>query len=297
MASTSLQPGMEEEEEDGEIPQLPVIVPGTVQGSMATSPGPEDSPNGEIPAVVSITRVPARSKPVEEVKILGPGIKVRTDLGPAPRTGPPPLLRVASPASRPSLPPMPRLKLGGQRAPAPRFTSQHSNGMMPLIGMNNPANQLGGQMLTSPMGQMLAMGQQQQQPLGMPVIASTMSLKQLRPKGPPPQVSPRGMMQGTKASFHSPSNKTPARPTFTPTSRPLQVRTVFVPPPMKMKSSTAPQMVGKPPSSSPGPKVINSFPLNIPGLPAPISITPLSNGKTHAPGLYLLSCVYFPSNK
>ena len=32
MASTSLQPGMEEEEEDGEIPQLPVIVPGDGAG-------------------------------------------------------------------------------------------------------------------------------------------------------------------------------------------------------------------------------------------------------------------------
>merc|ERR1719402_1873973 len=70
------------------------------------------SVNGEIPAVVSITRVPARPPQPG----LG-GLKVRTDLASA-RAGPPPLLRVGGPP-RPSLPPMPRLRLGGARGSGP----------------------------------------------------------------------------------------------------------------------------------------------------------------------------------
>jgi len=277
MASPSLATNQVEELE-GEIPQLPVIVPGTVQGNIGTTIDLDDETNGEIPAVVSITRVPARAKPVEEMKSPPPGIKVRTDLGPSPRTGPPPLLRVAGPPPRPSLPPMPKLKLGGQRAPQPRFHSpQASNGMGMMMGMGNPGFQ-GGQMTS--MGQMLALSQaQHHQPLGLPVIAGTMSLKQLRPKAPAPTISPRGMVHGNRM-VPAPARQ-PTRPPFTPTSRPLQVRTVFVPPPMKMKGQAAPQP--SKPSSGPGPKVINSFPLNIPGLPAPISITPLANGKSNGP--------------
>ena len=258
----ALHAAMEEEDED-EIPQLPVIVAGTVQGSI----GPGSPGEGlEIPAVVSITRVPARGRP-EEARQPGPGIKVRTDLGPSPRAGPPPLLRVAGPGARPALPPMPRLKLGGQRGASPRFSGHHSNGMLTMGG-------LGGQ-YQSGRGMQGMMGTQN---LGLPVIAGTMSLKQVRPKPLAPAMSPRG---NSPAFHHRPpqpgamAGKTPTRPHFNPATRPLQVRTVFVPPPMKMKSPGA--QTSKPGA---GPKMISSFPMTIPGLPAPISITPLSNGKS-----------------
>ena len=95
---------------------------------IALQGGKEEDPESDIPAVVSITRVPAR--PAAPAG----GIKVRTDLGAVPastaapqpgRAGPPPLLRVGSPAPRPALPPMPRLKLGGARPP---LTNPHHNG-------------------------------------------------------------------------------------------------------------------------------------------------------------------------
>ena len=112
----------QEEEAGCDPPQLPVIVPNSVQGNVSSSSDPLD---GEVPAVVSITRVPAKPKQPE-----GPpvgGLKVRTDLS-APKPGPPPLLRVTGGGAptRPALPPMPRLKLGGQRFPS----SNHMNGMM-----------------------------------------------------------------------------------------------------------------------------------------------------------------------
>ena len=102
-------------EDDGDPPQLPVIVPNSVQGNVVTS----EPMNGDIPAVVSITRVPAKAKQQEVHS--GGGLKVRTDLGvPPPKPGPPPLLRVAGgPGARPALPPMPKLKLGGQRSSGP----------------------------------------------------------------------------------------------------------------------------------------------------------------------------------
>ena len=122
-----------EEDAGCDPPQLPVIVPNSVQGNVS----PSDPLDGEVPAVVSITRVPAKPKQPE-----GPpvgGLKVRTDLS-APKPGPPPLLRVTGGATaRPALPPMPRLKLGGQRAPAPpgqRFPSSNHhqvNGMMNML--------------------------------------------------------------------------------------------------------------------------------------------------------------------
>lgn len=274
------------EQEDDDIPQLPVIVPGTVQGGIATSPPPAEPLNGEVPAVVSITRVPAKTKTPEETKVAVPGIKVRTDLGPPPRTGPPPLLRVAGPP-RPALPPMPRLKLGGQRAPAPapKMSTPYSNGWMQMVGSIQQSQRQSSPRSQMMMGQMFNQALSQPQQLGLPVIAGTMSLKQLRPKTPGPNFSPRGIPQGLR-----PSPKASARPPFTPTSRPLQVRTVFVPPPMRMKTNGSQPHK---PMTSPGPKVISSFPMNIPGLATPISITPLSNGKTHGQGKsflkYLLS--------
>ena len=121
-------PSQEEEEAGCDPPQLPVIVPNSVQGNVSSSSSSSDPLDGEVPAVVSITRVPAKPKQPE-----GPpvgGLKVRTDLS-APKPGPPPLLRVTGGApTRPALPPMPRLKLGGQRFPASNNTV---NGMMNMM--------------------------------------------------------------------------------------------------------------------------------------------------------------------
>ena len=124
-----LDPGAtpsQEEEAGSDPPQLPVILPNSVQGNVSSSTS--DPLDGEVPAVVSITRVPAKPKQPE-----GPpvgGLKVRTDLS-APKPGPPPLLRVTGGApTRPALPPMPRLKLGGQRFPP---SSHTMNGMMNMM--------------------------------------------------------------------------------------------------------------------------------------------------------------------
>ena len=114
--------------EDSDPPQLPVIVQGSVT--------PSEPLDGEVPAMVSITRVPAKPKQPEAPAV--GGLKVRTDLS-APKPGPPPLLRVTGGAGspRPALPPMPKLKLGGQRTPAqsgPRFPgSSPVNGMMNMM--------------------------------------------------------------------------------------------------------------------------------------------------------------------
>merc|ERR550539_2092331 len=108
-------------------PQLPVIVPNSVHGNVTTSSS--DPLDGEVPAVVSITRVPAKPKLPEGPPVVG-GLKVRTDLS-APKPGPPPLLRVTGGVpTRPALPPMPRLKLGGQRFPA---SNNSVNGMMNMM--------------------------------------------------------------------------------------------------------------------------------------------------------------------
>ena len=118
-------------EEDSDPPQLPVIVPASVASETISDPL-----DGEVPAVVSITRVPAKPKQPEAPPV--GGLKVRTDLS-APKPGPPPLLRVAggiTPPPRPSLPPMPKLKLGGQRVSqnGPRFSpSSAVNGMMKMM--------------------------------------------------------------------------------------------------------------------------------------------------------------------
>ena len=87
-----------------------------------------------------------------------------------------------------------------------------------------------------------------------------------------------------------PQNQSAAQTSIPPTSRPVQVRTVFVPPPMKMKSpapgpispssiNSTGHKVSSSSVSSNGPKVINSFKLNVPGsipLTTGISITPVS---------------------
>ena len=269
--------------DDDDPPQLPVIVPNSVHGGVQS-----DALNGEIPAVVSITRVPARPKAPEVQQ----GIKVRTDLG-APKQGPPPLLRVAGP-SRPSLPPMPRLKLGGQRGAGPtgpRFPQHQQSQQNPLNGMLNmmrnnmqatSQGMMQGSMISPPMNHMMGINNQHQ--MGLPVIAGTMSLRNLRPKAPVPSVSPRlpqtQMQRPPRQMAAFIPQTSPA-----PTTRPVQVRTVFVPPPMKMKSSSGLTPVSS--NGNSGPKMINSFPLNIPvSLPISpgISITPLANGKSNGIG-------------
>ena len=119
--------------------------------------------------LVSITRVPAKLKQQEVPQ--GGGLKVRTDLGaPSPRPGPPPLLRVAGgQPQRPALPPMPRLKLGGQRAPTqglrfqqpPNIRIPGTNGMMTMIKTQQSPG------IVKP----------QQVPGGMPIITNSMSLR------------------------------------------------------------------------------------------------------------------------
>ena len=272
MTSTSSQPltGGEvpgrHSDDDGDPPQLPIIVPNSVQGSVDSEPL-----NGEIPAVVSITRVPAKPKQ-EEVPQTG-GLKVRTDLG-APKPGPPPLLRVAGgQPARPALPPMPKLKLGGQRA------------AVPAAGMRfQPSVQ---QVSKSPMNGIMNMMRPSQKSSPMPIITNSMSLRQLRPKPPAPAAAagPR-FSSPAQALNRPPKQMATFRPQVpaasAPASRPLQVRTVFVPPPMKMKSPAATSPSPVPASSASNtPKVINSFNLNItpPGaipIASGISITPLS---------------------
>merc|ERR1719348_223942 len=102
--------------------------------------------------------------------MLAQGLKVRTDLG-APKQGPPPLLRVAG-AQRPSLPPMPRLKLGNMRSNGPTrypVTSQQQmqlNGMMNMmrqpISPGSLLSQHQGHLVSPPMNQLANMMQQNQ---------------------------------------------------------------------------------------------------------------------------------------
>ena len=83
-----------------------------------------------------------------------------------------------------------------------------------------------------------------------------------------------------------PQNQSPAQTSVPPSTRPVQVRTVFVPPPMKMKSpAPGPGPISPSSNGSTGPKVISSFNLNVPGsipLATGISITPVS--KTNVTG-------------
>jgi len=136
-----------------------------------------------------------------------------------------------------------------------------------------------GPMLSPPHRHMMGVNNQHQ--MGMPVISGTMSLRHLRPKAPTPSVSPRL----PQSSMQRPPRQMAAfipQTSPIPTSRPVQVRTVFVPPPMKMKSSSG--LTPSTSNGSSGPKMINSFPLNIPvSLPmaAGISITPLAIGKSN----------------
>ena len=149
--------------DDGDPPQLPVMVP-TSGGHLGPVTGETME---EIPAVVSITRVPAKPKQQEVPPGGGGGLKVRTDLG-APRPGPPPLLRVAGgQPQRPALPPMPRLKLGGQRPQGTRF-QQPSNIRIP--GTNGMMSLIKTQQNHGPV-------RPQQVPGGMPIITNSMSLR------------------------------------------------------------------------------------------------------------------------
>ena len=79
-----------------------------------------------------------------------------------------------------------------------------------------------------------------------------------------------------QTSSPSPALSTQAAPQ-PQVSRPVQVRTVFVPPPMKMKAGSC--AVSPSSAASPAPKVINSFNLSLQGsvpLASGISITPIS---------------------
>ena len=265
--------------DDADPPQLPIIVPNSVTSAQQPVTS-EPLNNGEIPAVVSITRVPAKPKlPSDAPQPTTGGLKVRTDLG-APRPGPPPLLRVSGgQPSRPALPPMPRLKLGGQRTTAPvgmRFQppiqapANPMNGLMSLLKPSQPS--------TNPM----------------PIITNSMSLRQLRPKPPVPSVQTHRfgtMIQRPQApkqmATFRPQTPNPPPAAATPTSRPLQVRTVFVPPPMKMKSPGASPSPLPASSPSNGPKMINSFSLTVSppasSIASSISITPVSKSNGVAP--------------
>ena len=149
--------------DDGDPPQIPIMVP-TSGGQLGPSTGEAME---EIPAVVSITRVPA--KPKQQEVPPGGGLKVRTDLG-APRAGPPPLLRVAGgQPQRPALPPMPRLKLGGQRPP-PQGTRFQQPSNIRIPGTN-------GMMSLIKTQQNHGLVRPQQGPGGMPIITNSMSLR------------------------------------------------------------------------------------------------------------------------
>ena len=201
-------------------PKGPIILAGSVQGSVGT----KHTVNGEIPAVVSITRVPGKPKAghqQQQQQNQPGGLKIRTDLGVV-RGGPPPLLRVGGPR-QPGLPPMPRLRLGGVvRGRQPPAPSPHH----PLANMINMVNPRMG--MPMPGGPMIAPGPPV---MGLPVIAGSMSLQSIRPRPPLGQPLRTGPQQPL------PTRPKP-RPTSGPVSRPAQVRTVFVPPPMKMKPAS-----------------------------------------------------------
>ena len=167
MAGLATQPrnGVSEHlEDDGDPPQIPIMVPNTSGGH---GPGSGESME-EIPAVVSITRVPAKPKQ-QEVPSVG-GLKVRTDLGALPRPGPPPLLRVAGgQPQRPALPPMPRLKLGGQR-PSSQGTRFQQSANIRIPGTNGMVSLVKAQ-------QNQGLVKPQQVPGGMPIITNAMSLR------------------------------------------------------------------------------------------------------------------------
>ena len=284
-------------EDDGDPPQLPVMVPSvaTVTSMASTGQTSANVTSSEIPAVVSITRVPA--KPKQQEVPSGGGLKVRTDLGaPTQKPGPPPLLRVAGgPSPRPSLPPMPKLKLGGQRTTGPsnlRF--------QPPIQV--PANPLNGVMINKThQHQSPGNATSQQAKVGaMPIITNSMSLRQLRPKPPQvPSLNPRfGNSSASRApaprqmaTFIPQSPSTATTAPLTPTTRPVQVRTVFVPPPMKMKSA-APSPVSPSANTAGGANKMNTFNLGIPAsvpLATGISITPISKSN----GIGKMSHIFF----
>ena len=292
------RPHQENGGEDSQ-PHLPVIVPNSVQGNV--TPSTSDPLDGEVPAVVSITRVPAKPKQPE-----GPpvgGLKVRTDLG-VPKPGPPPLLRVTGGTNtRPALPPMPRLKLGGQRTPGPpgqRFPgSNHHHHHHQVNGMMNMLNKAQlGQRSPSPGIINLpqpAIGSLSLRSAPVSLLSSFINniflFRQLRPKPavPPASARPAPLRPAAPKQFSTflPQGGAPSpSPSLAspPSPRPLQVRTVFVPPPMKM-SGKSPSPAS---SASPaGPKVINSFNMSVPAslpLSQGISITPVTKGNSNGIG-------------
>merc|ERR1719410_1254857 len=129
---------------------------------------------------------------------------------------------------------MPRLKLGGQRAPAPpgqRFPGSSNHHHHPVNGMMNMLSKAQlGQRSPSP-----GIINLPQPPLG------SLSLRQLRPKPavPPASARPAPLRPAAPKQFSTflPQGGAPSpSPSLAspPSPRPLQVRTVFVPPPMKM---------------------------------------------------------------
>ena len=258
----------------------------------------EDTTNDlleSIPAMVSITRVPKSRPPEQDIK--PPNIHVKG--GP-----PPPLLRVGG------LPPMPRLRLGNMRGTAP--PPQRQPIYPPSHPIHSMMNMMGSQQRNGGFSESMAARQQMGHP-GLPVIAGTMSLQnsslrhqQQQQRQAIMQQQPRpgmrmGMMPGMRSIMRPsmrPTNqmqaaqmaaarqqqmkqqKTVFRPNMqAAAARPVQVRTVFVPPPMNMGGgSLTPNAV----SRVGGPRMINAFPLNgrSSNQAAGITITPLSNGKS-----------------
>ena len=254
-----------------------------------------------LPAMVSITRVP-KSRPEMNP---GGGKPLHVKGGP-----PPPLLRVGQPVN--SLPPMPRLKLGGVRGTGPTGPSRavyHGhplNGMMNMMptslsfsdGMLHARQQMGQNIMSSAN-------------MGLPIITDTMSLQGLRPGmlkidrpgmqqnirpgmpngmriGMRPGMHPammqsmqqtrkHNMMMMQKASImqHKPKPTIKQKTAFRPAllpACPAQVRTVFVPPPMNMKNQGAPQNGVS--------RVSNPFQVNSAPNGAGITLTQFSNGKS-----------------
>jgi hypothetical protein len=144
-----------------------------------------------LPPMVSITRVP-KVKPEASA---APLLKIRSDLGaggmgttpPSSRGTPPPLLRVGNGGlpARPSLPPMPRLRLGAVRGTGPTAAAARGGipAGYPLNGMMNHHHMMpysAESLMSMSQYQRPVMSQSMMHPnaqqLGLPVIAGTMSL-------------------------------------------------------------------------------------------------------------------------
>jgi hypothetical protein len=169
---------MEEEEEEDE--EKEAVIKKEIDEDMISS----------LPPMVSITRVP-KVKADPGAAAATPLLKIRSDLGGVGGGGrgtPPPLLRVGGMPARPSLPPMPRLRLGAVRGTGPTA----GGGRIPPAAAGYPLNGMANHhhphsMMQYSAANLLSM-QQQQRPImsqsmmmaanaqQLPIIAGTMSL-------------------------------------------------------------------------------------------------------------------------